>query len=175
MRPSRIWPATHPRSPRTIEPWLIRTALYRRSRQSRPRFRLSRHRNLAKPVSRLRNPHRRPGADLRLPQDRPARLRPAHHPLHAPPALPRAEIAQRVSLLLPQPGHLPGKHRQPGAGRRGQGLRPGLGRSPRRVPPPRRHRHHRRGPLAKTTCGGADAFSWNAPGVRRGMQCFVIF
>ena len=125
-----------------------RTALHRRTRQGRPRFCLSRHRNLAKPVSRLRNPHRRSRTDLGLPQNRPARLRRAHHPLHAPPALPGAEVAQGVSVQLPQPGHLPGKHRQPGAGGRGQGLRPGLGGGARRIPSPRRHRHHRRSPLA---------------------------
>ena len=41
------------------------------------------HRDLAKPVSGYEIQIDDPAAHLRLPQDRPARLRHAHHPLHA--------------------------------------------------------------------------------------------
>ena len=51
----------------------------------------------------------------------------AHHPLHAPRTLPGAEIAEGVPVLLSEPRDFPGEHRQPGAGRRGEGHGPGVG------------------------------------------------
>jgi len=61
----------------------------------------------------LRDRGGRPGVHLGVPQDRPADFGPPDHPLHAAQAVPRVEIAQGVSLHLPQPGHLPGERGEP--------------------------------------------------------------
>ncbi len=101
--------------------------LHRRARKSRSRLRFPAIETWKNQFPGLRNPDRRPRVHLRLPQDRPARLR--RHPasLHASRTLPRAQVLEGISLLLPQPRHLPGKHRQPDPRRRSESLRPRSG------------------------------------------------
>ena len=52
-------------------------------------------------------------------------------------ALPGVEVVEGISAALPQSGHLPGKHRQPGAGGRGALGKTDMGGSKRRFSSPR--------------------------------------
>ena len=54
--------------------------------------------------------------------------------------LPGVEVAQRVPVLLSEPGDFSGKHCEPGSGGRGEGLQPGVGCGARGVQAARGHR-----------------------------------
>src|ERR1700728_2338486 len=105
---------------------------------------------MAESVSRIRDPDRRSGADIGLPQDRATGFRSADDSLHAAEALPGIEIAEGVFVQLQEPGHLSGKYCEPGAGGCGEGLRPGVGRGEGPVSAARRNRHYGGGTLAAT-------------------------
>src|ERR1700741_2828946 len=76
---------------------------------------ISRNRNLAEPVSRIRDRNRRSRVHLSVSKNWTAGFRYDHDPLHAAKIVPRIEVAEGVPAKLPQPGNFSGKHREPGA------------------------------------------------------------
>ena len=83
------------------------------------------------PVRHAVGPQRRAGAELGRPPRRPQH--PGRHPLGrpAPPAAPRRPGLRRAGAGAARHRPLGGRHRRPrGAGQRGGGARPGLGRGP---------------------------------------------
>src|SRR6267378_6626959 len=123
--------------------------LHRRTRSRRHQGKIARARDLAQSISRLHHYHALSRIFLRLPQDRAARLRHHHHPIHAEERLPRAESSENVSPRLPQPGHLLRKRRQQNPARHRRNRPPRMVRRPWRIYSPRRPDHLHFRPLAR--------------------------
>src|SRR5579864_317560 len=69
-----------------------------------------------------------------MPEDRTPGFWRHHAPLHARSALPGAEVVQRISAVVSQSRHFPGKHRGSRARRRGALGAPAVGGGERRFP-----------------------------------------